>query len=427
MDSPLLQSSQLQRIRTNSNLSLHSVDSRGAVRKRSLSRSRSVSTSQADRLYRLTLEPSYPSDGGQLPPTSIAPQWLTPQHSPQPQLYSEHSLDSFPLWNVPTPPRSDSGAPSVDANEVPVTTDISTTYDFSFEQPTASAEMSSLGFLLPSQYGSSSVEAEPNSYTMDQNYIPPMRMSQPAATSGAVTYTQTVSSSPSLYQSRTIPSSNPAPRRYSEFPNVNQEAAYGHSYRRISNPYDSMASNDYSMSSSQSIPSISGLTHSPQPPSHPGGTSAPGMMPQYSTSVSRSPSLYDSPMYAQQFSTAHGPTQAYGANQSLSYPPPFVGSSVNEVMTKPLASDSSIRVLNQRPKPQCWEHGCNGRQFSTFSNLLRHQREKSGTASKSYCPRCGAEFTRTTARNGHLAHDKCTKTRRASDDDDTSERSSSIR
>ncbi|CAI6338412.1 unnamed protein product [Periconia digitata] len=72
------------------------------------------------------------------------------------------------------------------------------------------------------------------------------------------------------------------------------------------------------------------------------------------------------------------------------------------------------RILNSRPKPQCWEHGCNGRQFSTFSNLLRHQREKSGTATKSTCPRCGAEFTRTTARNGHMAHEKC-KPRRTSD------------
>jgi len=68
-----------------------------------------------------------------------------------------------------------------------------------------------------------------------------------------------------------------------------------------------------------------------------------------------------------------------------------------------------VRVLTSRPKPQCWDHGCNGREFSTFSNLLRHQREKSGLAAKSNCPRCGAEFTRTTARNGHMAHDKCRK------------------
>lgn len=125
-----------------------------------------------------------------------------------------------------------------------------------------------------------------------------------------------------------------------------------------------------------------------------------------SADSSRSPGMYDSSMYGQTYSSAPTSTPIYG--QSLSYPSPFVGSNVNEVMAKPLGSDASIRVLNQRPKPQCWEHGCNGRQFSTFSNLLRHQREKSGSASKSYCPRCGAEFTRTTARNGHLAHDKCT-------------------
>jgi len=72
-----------------------------------------------------------------------------------------------------------------------------------------------------------------------------------------------------------------------------------------------------------------------------------------------------------------------------------------------------VRVVQTRPKPQCWEHGCNGRQFSTFSNLLRHQREKSGQAAKVSCPNCGAEFTRTTARNGHLLHDKCKQRRSA--------------
>ncbi|KAI4150102.1 MAG: hypothetical protein LQ340_004264 [Diploschistes diacapsis] len=79
-------------------------------------------------------------------------------------------------------------------------------------------------------------------------------------------------------------------------------------------------------------------------------------------------------------------------------------------------------VVVERPprdRPQCWDHGCNGREFSTFSNLLRHQREKSGTASKAYCPRCGAEFTRTTARNGHMEHGKC-KSRRPSVADTTS-------
>ncbi|KAL6886623.1 hypothetical protein HDV57DRAFT_395554 [Trichoderma longibrachiatum] len=74
-------------------------------------------------------------------------------------------------------------------------------------------------------------------------------------------------------------------------------------------------------------------------------------------------------------------------------------------------STGHVRVVQNRPKPRCWEHGCNGRQFSTFSNLLRHQREKSGQAAKATCPNCGAEFTRTTARNGHLMHDKCKQRR----------------
>lgn len=71
------------------------------------------------------------------------------------------------------------------------------------------------------------------------------------------------------------------------------------------------------------------------------------------------------------------------------------------------ATAADIEIVPSRPKPQCWDHGCNGRQFSTFSNLLRHQREKSGNASKAVCPHCGTEFTRTTARNGHMSGGKC--------------------
>ena len=144
MDSPRLQSSHpLQRMRTTSNLSVHSIDNRGAVQKRTLQRTRSVSTSQADRLHQLALQQGNLGDNNPLPPTSIAPQWITPQHSPQPQIFSEPPVEHYHHWTVPTPPRSDSGLPtvSVDANEVPVTTGISSTQDFNFDQPTASAEM----------------------------------------------------------------------------------------------------------------------------------------------------------------------------------------------------------------------------------------------------------------------------------------------
>lgn len=82
--------------------------------------------------------------------------------------------------------------------------------------------------------------------------------------------------------------------------------------------------------------------------------------------------------------------------------PPF--SSFPSALT---STRGELEILSSKPKPQCWEHGCNGRQFSTFSNLLRHQREKSGSAMKATCPYCGTEFTRTTARNGHMYGGKC--------------------
>jgi hypothetical protein len=95
---------------------------------------------------------------------------------------------------------------------------------------------------------------------------------------------------------------------------------------------------------------------------------------------------------------------------SNSPPLPSLGSNMHPFPPPPAALESSpegFRVLASRPKPQCFDHGCNGRQFSTFSNLLRHQREKSGSAMKAVCPHCGTEFTRTTARNGHLWGGKC--------------------
>ncbi|KAI1444723.1 hypothetical protein F5Y02DRAFT_418736 [Annulohypoxylon stygium] len=163
---------------------------------------------------------------------------------------------------------------------------------------------------------------------------------------------------------------------------------------------------------------------------------ATSIAPQYMSSYSTSPLPdHGSPMFTHQFSSLP-PSDYLGLNYSPGYPPPPPSAhSLSSQYSRPsppmheaqmmypvqppqvLSSGGSaqeaghVRVVQSRPKPQCWEHGCNGRQFSTFSNLLRHQREKSGQAAKATCPNCGAEFTRTTARNGHLLHDKCKQRR----------------
>jgi hypothetical protein len=120
--------------------------------------------------------------------------------------------------------------------------------------------------------------------------------------------------------------------------------------------------------------------------------------------------------------SSHGSAMSYPPNESPNalymhgqpphgqQPLPSIGMAMQPFPPVPLTLESTpaeIEIMPSRPKPQCWDHGCNGRQFSTFSNLLRHQREKSGSAVKAVCPHCGTEFTRTTARNGHMSGGKC--------------------
>jgi hypothetical protein len=192
--------------------------------------------------------------------------------------------------------------------------------------------------------------------------------------------------------------------------------------------YDSL---DFSLSSktNQTSAKRSSISHSPRsqhmgPLTPPLTASLDTVQPQLAGSPGaqnsiesiRSPSIYEAQPYTSYAAASvvqESQQPMYVGSQRYSYPPP-PGASTRQQIPR-TSSDSQARVMSHKPKPQCWEHGCNGREFSTFSNLLRHQREKSGTASKSYCPKCGAEFTRTTARNGHLAHEKCSKQRRASE------------
>ncbi|KAL4912841.1 hypothetical protein BDW62DRAFT_193636 [Aspergillus aurantiobrunneus] len=61
-----------------------------------------------------------------------------------------------------------------------------------------------------------------------------------------------------------------------------------------------------------------------------------------------------------------------------------------------------------------WDHGCNGSKFTTRSNLRRHIAEKARRLPACQCPRCGVSFTRTTARNTHLARGSRNRIRRYS-------------
>ncbi|KAL4772858.1 hypothetical protein BDW60DRAFT_186043 [Aspergillus nidulans var. acristatus] len=56
---------------------------------------------------------------------------------------------------------------------------------------------------------------------------------------------------------------------------------------------------------------------------------------------------------------------------------------------------------------RCWDHGCEGRKFSSVGNYRRHLREKNGQAKMHPCPDCGRVFTRSTARNFHRQSGTC--------------------
>lgn len=70
----------------------------------------------------------------------------------------------------------------------------------------------------------------------------------------------------------------------------------------------------------------------------------------------------------------------------------------NTLSNKSLPNDQNIR---------CYDHGCDGRGFSSVGNFVRHQREKSDKANRFICHFCGQLFTRQTARNLHVSRRRC--------------------
>lgn len=77
-------------------------------------------------------------------------------------------------------------------------------------------------------------------------------------------------------------------------------------------------------------------------------------------------------------------------------------------------SSTPAHSYNEESRNRCWRPGCDGREFSTVGNLVRHEREKHGSNRKVFCQRCGACFTRTSARNKHLESQSCARIRRYS-------------
>ncbi|GAM84987.1 hypothetical protein ANO11243_029900 [Dothideomycetidae sp. 11243] len=65
------------------------------------------------------------------------------------------------------------------------------------------------------------------------------------------------------------------------------------------------------------------------------------------------------------------------------------------------------------PIPRCWDHGCNGRRFSSIGNLVRHIKEQNGPRARFECRRCGQTFTRSTARSMHVKRGRCEGTMRS--------------
>ncbi|KAH7378734.1 hypothetical protein BKA66DRAFT_420937 [Pyrenochaeta sp. MPI-SDFR-AT-0127] len=269
-------------------------------------------------------------------------------------------------------------------------------------------DMSTLGFMMPSsQYGMNHYGSPSTSYSPS---YPPQNSYADPRSSASGPYGSSYASSPAL------PNEN-QPRRGDEHavlpPYQQQSQPLSRSPYQQQQPLSSMRQGSAPLTSSAhsyTYPAPHNSIPSQPLSSNPGAYPPQPLYPPTTYGVSE---YHPLPTMYPPSSTTPSAYPSYGSSHDIAQ---TATGSVSALSSSPGAQNSAVmpRILNSRPKPQCWEHGCNGRQFSTFSNLLRHQREKSGTASKSYCPRCNAEFTRTTARNGHMAHDKC-KPRRASE------------
>ena len=103
---------------------------------------------------------------------------------------------------------------------------------------------------------------------------------------------------------------------------------------------------------------------------------------------------------------SHGTMNLVSTHAShLSEPDGVLSFSNNQSNDTSAKSDDKLR---------CWDHGCNGREFSSKSNFVRHKKEKEGEAVRLICPLCGGTFTRSSARDTHMTKQSCNRIRRYS-------------
>ena len=71
----------------------------------------------------------------------------------------------------------------------------------------------------------------------------------------------------------------------------------------------------------------------------------------------------------------------------------------------PNKSDTNVSAATDLFR--CYQHGCNGRQFSTLHNFRRHLKERNGLGKVHTCSVCGRKFSRSTARKTHQKQGRC--------------------
>lgn len=115
------------------------------------------------------------------------------------------------------------------------------------------------------------------------------------------------------------------------------------------------------------------------------------------------------------YATNSSPTsQSFSSDQSfwsMQSPSDHIFSS--DDTPSPLSDDtgspSTQTCSSSESSRTCYDHGCDGRVFSSRSNLLRHQRERTSHKRLLACPMCGATFYRLWTRDYHVKSARCQK------------------